>query len=48
LRERVGCGVAARLCGIILNSSDDCFDYAFHIIEDVRIPETQNFETLLI
>jgi hypothetical protein len=48
LRERVGCGVAARLCGIILNGSNDCFDYAFHIVKDVRIPETQNFETLLI
>jgi len=30
-----------------LKGSDDCFDYAFHIVKNVRIPETQNRKTLL-
>jgi hypothetical protein len=43
----LGCGVAARLCGIISSGSDDSFGYAFHIFENVTVPETQNSEALL-
>ena len=46
LRERVGCGGAARLCGNISSGRDNRFSHAFHIVQDVDIPETQNAESL--
>jgi hypothetical protein len=48
LRERVGCGVAARLCGIVSSGSDNRLGYALYIAENIAVPKTENAEALIL